>query len=52
MNLKLNRSLKQRLTQAFTGLLFDLIDGNIDSVANTTAMLRSLADELDAQNPG
>lgn len=50
MKLKLNRSLKMKLTQALTGLLFDLIDGGIDDVAHTVTLMRALADEIDAQN--
>jgi hypothetical protein len=50
MKLKLTSSLKTRLTQFLTGVLFDLIDGGLDAATETAKGLRSLADEIDKQN--
>lgn len=51
MKLKLTRSFKTRLATVLTGLLFDLSDGTLDTAEQTAAALRSLADEIEAQNP-
>lgn len=50
MKLKLTGTLKARMVQVLGGVLFDLIDGGLDAAAQTSALLRSLAEEIDSQN--
>ncbi len=51
MKLKLTATLRQKLRGALSNLLFDLIDGDLNFPQETVAVLRDLADEIEAQNP-